>query len=120
MRREITPIDKVDWKGIYALYRELKEKDPTNEYVLLVDEVGMIIHEVRTMRNLVDSFYFREKRSKYTMEQVVKLREAETWWQLEENERGDLAHQCRRLNNHVENYAVKQMVRMYERINTQI
>ena len=120
MRREITPIDKVDWKGIYALYRELKEKDPTNEYVLLVDEVGMIIHEVRTMRNLVDSHYFREKRATYGREAMRSMSDDDTWWELEDNEKGNLARNCRRLNNRVENYAVKSMVRMYERINTQI
>ena len=116
-RREITPIDKVDWKGIYKLYRELKEKDPTNEYVLLVDEVGWIIHEVRTMRNLVDSHYFRDKRDGIPFTEVKKLREAGTWYDLEEgDDKAELAHSCRRLNNRVENYAVKQMVRMYERL----
>ena len=103
--KEITNLDKVDWKAIYGLYRKLKETDPQHEYVLAVDELGWVIHEVRTMKNYISSNYFMENKE-----------DRKNDWFIDESKRlGRTLLNCKRLSNRVENYAVKQVLRMLKK-----
>ena len=113
--KEMVELDEVDWKRVYALYRKLNKINPNHEYVKVVDEVGYLIHEVRTMRNYVDSHYFSSKRKFFSGNERKAMRKDETWYRYENTEKGNLARNCRRLNNIIENVAVKHMMRLLEK-----
>ena len=97
-------IDPVQWAEIYRLYREKKKQKPDHEFVLVVDEVNWIIHEVRTMRNYVTNF------------RAMMIRDHKDYDDWDQNSRVDrMTWNVRRMNNRVENYAVKNMLRLYDK-----